>query len=187
MVCLGPGGWSLAPGEAASAVARGEGDPLPLGEGALLPPDVEHLPVPVEPDRHRPRLAHVPLDGGDAHRVRLAFESRDPAPLPQVPVGDVQLHDRAPGAEHAAVVDEGSETEALSEFVGGSTLTGNQLAFVNLLVDQLTARGAVDPELLFESPYTDLAPTGPSDLFTDAQVTSLVAALRHIRATAEAS
>jgi len=56
-----------------------------------------------------------------------------------------------------------------------------------MLVTQLTVRGSVDPELLFEAPYTDLAPTGPSQLFNQAQVTSLVAALRRVRSTAEAS
>lgn len=84
-------------------------------------------------------------------------------------------------------LDRAAATSALSAFTAGSTLTGNQLAFVNLLVEQLTQRGAVDPELLYLSPYTDVAPTGPDDLFTGAQVTELVAALRRIRRTAEAS
>ena len=84
-------------------------------------------------------------------------------------------------------LDRAAATEALSAFTAGTTLTGNQLAFVNLLVEQLTARGAVDPELLFQAPFTDLAPTGPQGLFTGAQVTELVEALRRIRRTAEAS
>ena len=84
-------------------------------------------------------------------------------------------------------LDRAAATEALSAFTAGTTLTGNQLAFVNLLVEQLTARGAVDPELLFQAPFTDLAPTGPQGLFSGAQVTELVEALRRIRRTAEAS
>ena len=84
-------------------------------------------------------------------------------------------------------LDRAAAVEALSTFTAGSTFTGNQLVFVNLLVDQLSANGAVDPELLFTAPFTDLAPTGPGDLFTGAQVTELVAALRRVRSTAEAS
>lgn len=84
-------------------------------------------------------------------------------------------------------MDRSAATEALSAFTGGSTFTGNQLAFVTLLLDQLTKRGAVDPELLYEAPYTAVAPTGPDGLFTGAQVIALVATLRRIRTTAEAS
>ena len=83
-------------------------------------------------------------------------------------------------------VDRAAATDALSTFTSGTTLTGNQLAFVKLLVEQLTQRGEVDPELLFTAPFTDVAPTGPVALFGDAKVTELMAALRRIRGTAEA-
>jgi type I restriction enzyme R subunit len=82
-------------------------------------------------------------------------------------------------------LDRAAATEELSAFTGGSTLTGNQLAFVTLLVDQLTQRGVVDPKLLYESPFTGVAPTGPDGLFTGAQVTELISALRRIRESAE--
>jgi len=85
------------------------------------------------------------------------------------------------GLEHGAAV------EALAEFTGGTTFTGNQLAFVNLVVDQLTRTGVVDPGLLYEAPFTGVAPSGPDALFTPAQVASLVATLNHIRETAVAS
>jgi len=84
-------------------------------------------------------------------------------------------------------LDRGAATDALSEFTAGTTLTGNQLEFVNLLVEQLTARGVVDPALLYEAPFTGYAPSGPEQLFGTAKVTQLVDALRRIRSTAEAS
>lgn len=56
-----------------------------------------------------------------------------------------------------------------------------------LIVERLTTRGAVEPALLYRAPFTDYAPTGPDGLFTERQVTVLVVALRHVRATAEAS
>ncbi|MCC6270917.1 MAG: DEAD/DEAH box helicase family protein, partial [Microbacteriaceae bacterium] len=84
------------------------------------------------------------------------------------------------GMDHAAAV------AALSEFTGGTTFTGNQLTFVNLIVDQLTRTGVMDPGLLYEAPFTGVAPTGPEALFTPAQVANLVATLKHIRETAVA-
>ena len=84
-------------------------------------------------------------------------------------------------------MDRVAATAALSSFTAGTTFTGNQLAFVELLVDQLTQRGIVDPALIYEAPFTGVAPTGPDGLFTGTQVVSLVTVLRQIRSTAEAS
>ncbi|MEX1077678.1 MAG: DEAD/DEAH box helicase family protein [Homoserinimonas sp.] len=84
-------------------------------------------------------------------------------------------------------MDRASATNALSAFAAGTTLTGNQLTFVNLIVDQLTRNGDVDPGLLYEAPFTSVAPTGPEGLFTGAQVIALVATLQRLRESAEAS
>lgn len=78
-------------------------------------------------------------------------------------------------------------TQPLSAFTPGSTLTGNQLAFFDLPVNQLTQRGVVNPELIYETPSTEFAPTGPNGLFASDAVMLLVAALRRIRSTAEVS
>ncbi|MFC5930359.1 DEAD/DEAH box helicase [Cryobacterium melibiosiphilum] len=84
-----------------------------------------------------------------------------------------------------AGMDRSAAADALSAFVGDIPLTGNQLAFVNLIIEQLTQRGAVPTKLLYEAPFTDFAPQGPDGLFTDAQVTTLVRVLAGVTATAE--
>ena len=53
-----------------------------------------------------------------------------------------------------------------------------------LIVDELTRNGVMSPGRLFESPYTDHAPTGPDYVFRDAQVEVLVSALDNIKRTA---
>ena len=48
----------------------------------------------------------------------------------------------------------------------------------------LDANGIMEPTRLFESPYTDHAPTGPDFFFPDADVNVIVATLQHIKQTA---
>lgn len=57
-------------------------------------------------------------------------------------------------------LDREAAKEALGEFTSGATHSGNQLEFVNDVVNYLTEHGTMPPERLYEPPYTDLHPKG---------------------------
>jgi type I restriction enzyme R subunit len=84
-------------------------------------------------------------------------------------------------------MDRQAAKEALAGFIAGKTLGANQIEFVNLIVDHLTEHGVMDAAKLYESPFTDLTPRGPDELFSSAQVDELVAAIDQVRRTAAAA
>jgi type I site-specific restriction endonuclease len=84
-------------------------------------------------------------------------------------------------------LDREAATQALSGFVAGKTLSANQLEFVNLIVSHLTERGVMEAALLYEPPFTDIAPQGPDALFTSAQIDELFVVLGQVKAMALAA
>ena len=83
-------------------------------------------------------------------------------------------------------MDREAAKEALAGFLSGKTLSANQIEFVDLIVNHLTEHGIMDAALLYESPFTDITPTGPDGLFTSAQVDELVFLLDEVYARAVA-
>ena len=84
-------------------------------------------------------------------------------------------------------MDREAAKDALGGFLSGKTLSGNQIEFVNLIVNHLTERGVMEPALLYESPFTDLTPQGPDGLFSTEQVDELASVIAGIRETALAA
>jgi type I restriction enzyme R subunit len=84
-------------------------------------------------------------------------------------------------------LDREAAKKALGGFLSGKAMSANQIEFVNLIINQLTEHGIMDATLLYESPFTDVAPQGPEALFTPQQVDELVAILREVHSTAMAA
>jgi len=69
---------------------------------------------------------------------------------------------------------------AFTEFLEGRRLSGNQLQFLDLVIDHLTARGVMDPKLLYESPFTNFDSMGVEGVFEHADVLRLIQVLRDV-------
>ena len=85
---------------------------------------------------------------------------------------------------HLIGMDRAAAKEALGNFAGGKTLSANQIEFVNLIIDHLTEHGVIEPAALYESPFTDVTPRGPEELFVGGEIDGLMQCLQAVRATA---
>jgi type I restriction enzyme R subunit len=81
-------------------------------------------------------------------------------------------------------LDRQAAMEAFGGFLDGTALGGNQIHFVNLIVDELTSNGVVEPARLYEPPYTDLTARGPEALFSAEQVDNIVSILDAVKQNA---
>ena len=71
-------------------------------------------------------------------------------------------------------------------FLLSGTASAAQIRFINMVVEHLTDQGTMDPALLYRPPFTDIAATGPDDLFGDERVTRLFSKVEAINASAVA-
>ena len=55
-----------------------------------------------------------------------------------------------------------------------------------MVIEHLTDQGVMDPALLYEPPFTDVAPTRPDQLFGEERVTLLFSKIKAINASAVA-
>lgn len=84
-------------------------------------------------------------------------------------------------------MDRGAAKEALVSFIAGKNFGANQIEFIDLVVNHLTQRGAMEPGALYESPFTDLAPQGPDGLFLKVEVENLMRLLDGLASAATAA
>jgi type I restriction enzyme R subunit len=62
-------------------------------------------------------------------------------------------------------MDEATAKQAFSEFLSDTSLTGSQIRFVETVIEQLAARGVIEPSSLYEPPFTSIHAGGPEALF----------------------
>jgi type I restriction enzyme R subunit len=62
-------------------------------------------------------------------------------------------------------MDRSAAQAAFSQFLTDRSLTAQQIRFVEMVIDQLTARGIMDASALYEPPFSNLHAGGPDELF----------------------
>ena len=83
-------------------------------------------------------------------------------------------------------LDRQAAKAAFSAIVDLGTLTAGQIQFIDMIVNHLTERGVIDPELLYESPFTDVSDQGLSGVFPAERSAEVMEIVRRIWATAAA-
>jgi type I restriction enzyme R subunit len=78
-------------------------------------------------------------------------------------------------------LDRQAAKQAMAGFMAGKILSANQIEFLNLVVEQLTAHGVMDAAQLYESPFTDINPHGPEMIFGSEYTDELIGMLNEIR------
>jgi type I restriction enzyme R subunit len=83
-------------------------------------------------------------------------------------------------------LDRAAVRETFGEFLAAGVATATQIEFINMVIEHLTDQGVMDPALLYEPPFTDVAPTGPEKLFDEEKVTRLFTKIQAINDSAVA-
>jgi type I restriction enzyme R subunit len=83
-------------------------------------------------------------------------------------------------------LDRTAVREAFGEFLAAGIATAAQIEFINMVIEHLTDQGVMDPALLYEPPFTDVAPTGPEKLFDEEKVARLFTRIQAINDSAVA-
>ncbi len=81
-------------------------------------------------------------------------------------------------------LDRKAAKRAFEGFLAGGTLTANQIHFVDLIINYLTDHGVMEPSLLYQPPFTDVAAQGPEGLFSSAELDGLIGILGSVREAA---
>ena len=69
---------------------------------------------------------------------------------------------------------------AFAGFLSSRNFDANQIEFVNLVIEHLTERGAMDPRRLYESPFTDFDDQGVSGVFPQTEVHQILDLLNEV-------
>lgn len=82
-------------------------------------------------------------------------------------------------------LDMNAAKEAFSDFLDENAYNTKQIQFVNQIINYLMANGILEPQQLFEPPFTDLHDESAFGIFSEDKVIDLFGRIRAIRANAD--
>ena len=83
-------------------------------------------------------------------------------------------------------LDREAAKEAFGEYLTKKSLSANQIRFIDQIINYLTQNGVMEPDILYEPPFTDYSPTGLDGIFNDDEADLIVSILNRIRENAAA-
>ena len=81
-------------------------------------------------------------------------------------------------------LDRAAVSETFADFIAPGVASAAQIEFINMIVEHLTHRGVMDPALLYEPPFVDIAPIGPEAVFGEEHATKLFDKIKAINESA---
>jgi type I restriction enzyme R subunit len=86
-------------------------------------------------------------------------------------------------------MDRSAAQAAFAEFLQDRSLTPPQFRFIEMVIDQLTARGVMTAAALYEAPFSNLHAGGPDELFAgkDNVIAGIFDALKSVQPKAQSS
>ena len=83
-------------------------------------------------------------------------------------------------------LDREAAKRAFAQFYAGKSLSADQIELLDMIIDHLTERGIMEPNRLYESPFTDLNPLGVEGVFGSNDAAEVVNILDEVRRLAAA-
>jgi type I restriction enzyme R subunit len=137
----------------------------------FLKPHENHIAV-LKVKRNEPL---TPTDLKELERIFLE------AGVDETALGALQAGEGLPHFVRSLVgLDREAAKRAFTEFLEGRRLSSDQHEFLNFVIEHLTARGVMDPKLLYEAPFTDFGRNGVEGVFDKGDVVRLVPIMREI-------
>ncbi|HLO55530.1 MAG TPA: DEAD/DEAH box helicase family protein [Saprospiraceae bacterium] len=86
---------------------------------------------------------------------------------------------------HILGMDINAAKLAFGEILTEQTLNGNQIQFIDTIINYLNTNGVIDPKKLFEAPFTDINSGGILGLFDEMTSTKIISLIQEINQNAE--